>query len=68
MTRAAAGAASAGHVLVRLPYEIKALMAAWLEAHRPLRASHGFDSRQVPQRADLFRPPRLDGQMELFGA
>ena len=28
---------------------------------------HGFDRRQMPQRTDLFRPPRLDGQMELFG-
>ena len=27
---------------------------------------HGFDRRQMPQRTDLFRPPRLDGQMELF--
>ena len=98
-------------MLVRLPYEVKELMAAWLEAHRPLRAAHilslirqcrdgrlndpgfgsrmrgaghfaalirhrfktasrrhGFDGRQMPQRTDLFRPPRLDGQMELFGA
>ena len=108
---AAAGAVSAGWVLVRLPHEVKELMAAWLEAHRPLRAAHilslirqcrdgrlndpefgsrmrgaghfaelirhrfktasrrhGFDGRQMPQRTDLFRPPRLDGQMELFGA
>ena len=27
---------------------------------------HGFDRRQMPQRTDLFRPPRLDGQMELW--
>ena len=108
---AAAGAVSAGWVLLRLPHEVKALMAAWLEAHRPLRAAHilslvrqcrdgrlndpefgsrmrgaghyaallrqrfqtasrrhGFDRRQMPQRTDLFRPPRLNGQMELFGA
>ena len=32
------------------------------------RARHGFDRRQLPQRTDLFRPPRLDGQLDLFGA
>ena len=31
------------------------------------RARHGFDRRQLPQRTDLFRPPRLDGQLDLFG-
>jgi DNA repair photolyase len=31
-------------------------------------ARHGFDRRQLPQRTDLFRPPRLDGQLDLFGA
>ena len=105
-----AGAASAGYVLVRLPHEVKDLMAAWLEAHFPGRAAHvlslirqcrdgrlndpefgsrmrgagsfaeliapalpprparrhGFDRRQLPQRTDLFRPPRLDGQLDLF--
>ena len=90
-------------------YEVKDLLAAWLDAHFPGRAAHvlslirqcrdgrlndpefgsrmrgagpfaelirqrfrqasrrhGFDRRQMPQRTDLFRPPRLDGQMELF--
>jgi DNA repair photolyase len=37
---AAAGAASAGYVLLRLPHEVKHLMAAWLDTHRPLRAAH----------------------------
>ena len=37
---AAAGAVSAGYVLVRLPYEVKDLMTAWLEAHFPGRAAH----------------------------
>ena len=106
---AEARAVSAGFVLVRLPYEVKDLMTAWLEAHFPGRAAHvlslirqcregrlndpefgsrmrgsgalaqltaqrfrtasrrhGFDRRQMPQRTDLFRPPRLGGQMELF--
>ena len=35
---AAAGAASAGYVLVRLPHEVKELFQAWLEAHQPARA------------------------------
>jgi DNA repair photolyase len=104
-----AGALSAGFVLVRLPYEVKDLMAAWLDAHFPGRAGHvlslirqcregrlndpefgsrmrgsgafaqliayrfrtasrryGFDRRQMPQRTDLFLPPRLDGQLDLF--
>jgi DNA repair photolyase len=106
-----AGAVSAGYVLVRLPHEVKDLMAAWLEAHFPNRAAHvlslirqcrdgklndpefgsrmrgsgayaelirqrfakasrryGFDRRRIPQRTDLFRPPRLDGQLDLFPA
>jgi DNA repair photolyase len=37
---AAAGATSAGWVLLRLPHELKELFAAWLEAHAPLRAGH----------------------------
>ncbi len=27
---------------------------------------HGLSGRRYPQRTDLFRPPRLDGQMDLF--
>ena len=34
---------------------------------RPRSRRHGFDRRQLPQRTDLFRPPRLDGQLDLFG-
>jgi DNA repair photolyase len=37
---AAAGARSAGYTLVRLPFEVKELMTAWLEAHYPNRARH----------------------------
>jgi hypothetical protein len=29
---------------------------------------YGFDRRRIPQRTDLFRPPRLDGQLDLFPA
>jgi DNA repair photolyase len=37
---AAAGARSAGYVLLRLPYEIKDLFAEWLAEHYPQRAAH----------------------------
>jgi DNA repair photolyase len=37
---AAAGAAHAGYVLLRLPHELRELFTAWLEAHAPLRAQH----------------------------
>ncbi len=36
----AAGARSAGYVLVRLPHEIKDLFAEWLEKHLPERKEH----------------------------
>ncbi|MGQ4275291.1 PA0069 family radical SAM protein [Terrihabitans sp. B22-R8] len=36
----AAGAVSAGYVLLRLPYEIKDLFQEWLAEHRPDRAKH----------------------------
>jgi DNA repair photolyase len=34
----AAGALSAGYVLLRLPHEVKDLFREWLQAHRPLQA------------------------------
>ena len=37
---AAAGATSAGYVLLRLPHEVKELFAGWLAAHAPGRADH----------------------------
>jgi len=37
---AAAGACSAGYVLLRLPYELKDLFKEWLTAHYPLKAEH----------------------------
>jgi DNA repair photolyase len=35
-----AGATSAGYNLVRLPWEVKDIFRAWLEAHFPLKAAH----------------------------
>jgi DNA repair photolyase len=37
---AAAGASSAGYVLLRLPHEVKELFEDWLSAHAPRRAAH----------------------------
>jgi DNA repair photolyase len=37
---AAAGAKSAGYVLLRLPKEVKPLFTDWLERHFPLKAAH----------------------------
>jgi DNA repair photolyase len=37
---AAAGASSAGYVLLRLPHEVKELFSGWLAAHAPERADH----------------------------
>ncbi|HET7369603.1 MAG TPA: PA0069 family radical SAM protein [Gammaproteobacteria bacterium] len=37
---AAAGAATANYVLLRLPYELKTLFEDWLHAHLPDRADH----------------------------
>jgi DNA repair photolyase len=36
----AAGAASAGYVLLRLPHELREMFEAWLAAHVPLKAAH----------------------------
>ena len=36
----AAGAGSAGYVLLRLPHEVKILFREWLQAHYPDRAQH----------------------------
>ncbi len=35
-----AGARTAGYVLVRLPWEVKDIFRAWLDAHFPLKAAH----------------------------
>jgi DNA repair photolyase len=37
---AAAGAQSAGYVLLRLPWELKELFKDWLQHHFPLKAAH----------------------------
>ncbi|MBC7983158.1 MAG: radical SAM protein, partial [Candidatus Obscuribacterales bacterium] len=37
---AAAGAKSAGYVMLRLPHDVKELFREWLETHEPLKAAH----------------------------
>jgi len=37
---AAQGAAIAGYIILRLPYELKDLFKEWLERHYPLKAAH----------------------------
>jgi DNA repair photolyase len=37
---AAAGASSAGYILMRLPHEVKPIFREWLAAHYPQRAGH----------------------------
>ncbi len=44
---AAAGAGSAGYVLLRLPYELKELFREWLEQHEPLKAKHVMSRLQA---------------------
>lgn len=38
----AAGASSAGYILLRLPHEVKPLFRAWLDSHQPGRAEHVY--------------------------
>jgi DNA repair photolyase len=54
---AAAGARSAGYVLLRLPYELKDLFREWLEQHHPLKASHVW-SRLHDMRGGRDNDPR----------
>ena len=44
---AAAGARSAGYVLLRLPYEVKDLFREWLAVHEPLKAQHVMSRMQA---------------------
>ncbi|TAN56388.1 MAG: PA0069 family radical SAM protein [Betaproteobacteria bacterium] len=109
---AAAGASTAGYILMRLPHEVKPIFKEWLAAHYPQRADHvmslvrqlrggrendpNFGTRMTgtgtyaeliagrfkvacrhfglnrkrrgeePLDCSRFRPPPIDGQLELF--
>jgi DNA repair photolyase len=55
---AAAGAKSAGYVLLRLPYELKDLFREWLQQHEPLKAKHVM-SRLHDMRGGRDNDPRF---------
>lgn len=59
---AASGARSAGYLLVRLPWEVKDIFRAWLEAHFPLKAAHVM-SRIHQMREGRDNDPRFGTRM-----
>jgi DNA repair photolyase len=60
------GAQWAGHVLLRLPYEVKDLFKEWLEGHMPLRAGHVMSLiRQM--RGGYENDPRFGSRMRGAG-
>src|SRR5690606_2187794 len=64
---AGAGADGANDVLLRLPYEVKTLFRAWLDAHYPERAAHVMGLVQV-MRGGRDDDPRFGSRMRGEGA
>lgn len=62
-----AGAERAGYVMLRLPYEVKTLFRAWLEAHYPQRAAHVM-SLVHEMRGGRDNDPRFGTRMRGEGA
>jgi len=62
----AAGARSAGYVLMRLPYEVKDLFRGWLETHYPLKAKHVM-SRVHQMRGGRDNDPNFGSRMRGSG-
>ncbi len=62
----AAGARSAGYVLMRLPYELKDLFRNWLEVHYPLKAKHVM-SRVQEMRGGRDNDPNFGSRMRGSG-
>ncbi len=60
---AAAGAAHAGYVLLRLPWELKGLFRDWLDTHVPLKADHVI-SRLQQMRGGRDYDPRFNTRMK----
>ncbi len=58
----AAGARSAGYVLMRLPWEVKDLFRHWLETHYPLKAKHVM-SRVQEMRGGRDNDPAFGSRM-----
>ncbi len=64
---AAAGATSAGYVLLRLPHEVEGLFREWLTAHYPLKANHVM-SRLTEAREGRANDPEFGTRMTGTGA
>jgi DNA repair photolyase len=64
---AAAGATSAGYILLRLPLELKELFAEWLEEHYPLKAKHVLALVRDTRAGELYRS-RFGERMSGTGA
>lgn len=63
---AGAGAKTAGYVMLRLPYEVRALFREWLETHEPLKAEHVM-SRVRALRAGRENDPEFGTRMRGTG-
>ena len=63
----AAGASSAGYVMLRLPYEVKTLFREWLDAHFPDSAAHVM-ARVADLRAGRDNDPAFGTRMSGQGA
>src|SRR5690606_1725566 len=57
-----AGAIRVGYVMLRLPYEVKMLFRAWLDAHYPQRAAHVMSLVQA-MRGGRDNDPRFGSRM-----
>ncbi len=64
---AAAGAGTAGYVLLRLPHEIKQIFEDWLERHHPQRARHVLELVRST-RAGALNDSRFGQRMRGTGA
>ena len=60
---AEAGASGAGYILMRLPWEVKDIFKAWLEAHFPLKAAHVM-SRVHQMRGGRDNDPNFGSRMK----
>lgn len=60
---ARAGASGAGYTVLRLPHEIKELMAEWLDAHAPGRKDHVLGLVRA-MRAGRLNDPRFRSRMK----
>jgi DNA repair photolyase len=60
---AGAGARGAGYILMRLPWEVKDIFKAWLDAHFPLKAAHVM-SRVHQMRGGRDNDPNFGSRMK----